>query len=208
MKKNNKLLYMILVMVVIISIIPSQAYASECDFSNSIESEVLENKLGFVTKSSNIADRNEFDSIVNSEYFYEGPSVEFNLSNENNYTDTIKTRGISGVTVVSCSLSGHTGGVDGLYQIIIHWNGNNRVKSLSANKLYINNGNILSPKTYSSKGFSIDCKSTYTGYRVIGTCYIPKEVKSVRVSSKILQAYFNDRDYWLRLNEIYGTINL
>ena len=180
--RGHKVLGVLLAIVVLISMIPNQVYAQEENYIDNTER--------------------------NNKYFYEGPSVEFDLSKENNYTDKIKTRGISGVTTITCSLSGRTGGIDGLYEIIIHWQGNNRVNSISASKLYINNGNILSPKTYRTSGFGIDCKSKYSGYRVIGTCYIPKEVKSVRVSSKLLQAYFNDRDYWIRLNELYGTINL
>lgn len=44
----------------------------------------------------------------------------------------------------------------------------------------------------------------------VATPYMLKNqlLKRVRVSTKMLQAYFNDRDYWIRINEMNGNINL
>ncbi len=150
----------------------------------------------------------QYAEIINSEYFHEGPSVVFDLNDDNSFTDSIVIKSETGVTVVTCSLSGHTGGIDELYEIIIHWKGNNRVKYLKADKLYIDSGNILNPKTYWNKSFSFDCRSTMVGANALGTVYLSKDIKRVRVSTKMLQAYFNDRDFWIRINEMNGNINL
>ena len=157
--------------------------------------------------SSTIAEK-QYTDVIDSEYFYEGPSVVFDLNEDNNYTDSITLKSESGVTVVTCSLSGHTGGIANLYEIIIHWKGNNRVKYLKADKLYIDSGSVLHPKTYWNNSFNFDCRSTMVGANVVGSFQLPPNLKRVHVSTKMLQAYFNDRDYWLRINEINGYINL
>jgi len=46
------------------------------------------------------------------------------------------------------------------------------------------------------------------GARVVGNVSIPRNVKSVHISSKGLKAFFNNRDYWIRINELNENCNL
>ena len=53
-----------------------------------------------------------------------------------------------GITAVSCTLVGNTGGIRNLYQIYIRWNGTNKVQSLQATKLKITTTSILNQQIY------------------------------------------------------------
>lgn len=162
-----------------------------------------------LTLTNVIAAENQYDNYAfNHENLHEGPSVIFNLSEENNYSDSVNLKSNNGVTTVKCTLSSYTAGVPNLYEIIIHWSGTNLVKELAADKLYINTGNLLDPESYHKDGFYINGLSAANGYRVVGTCLIPSDRKRVHVSSKVLRAYFYNRDIWLRLGELNGFVDL
>lgn len=141
----------------------------------------------------------------------DGPSSMVSLGgalyrdNDGDLKGTLATRGVS---AISCVLSGNAGGIENLYYIYIRWNGDEAVQSISASDLKITNTSVLNPVTYHSGGFSISGLSGTSGYRSIGTCYIPKSVNKVRIKSTGLKAYFYNADFWLKLNEINGIYNL
>lgn len=55
------------------------------------------------------------DSTYGTNYIlYGGPEVTFNLTSENNYSDSIMLYGSSGITTVTCKLAGSVAGVDRL----------------------------------------------------------------------------------------------
>lgn len=149
----------------------------------------------------------EYDYIMS----LEGPSSITPLEgvlyryNDGSFKGTLGTKGVS---AISCVLSGNAGGVETLYYIYIRWSGDEAVQSISANNLKITNTSALNPKTYHSGGFHISGLSGTSGYKSIGTCYIPKDVKKVRIKSTGLQAFFYTADFWIRLNEINGILNL
>lgn len=135
------------------------------------------------------------------------PIVIFRL-NENESGSAISQRRLPGITTVKCYLSDNVGGIRENHQIYIKWNGDNQISALSAEKLYISNDDFLHPQRFYSSGFKFNCGSTCAGYHPIGTCYIPQNIKAVHISSKFLQAAFNNRDYWIRLGELNGTYKL
>lgn len=138
----------------------------------------------------------------------DGPSVVFDLNEDNGYTDSIQLKDSSGITTVTCKLSGGVGGIPTLYKVLIFWNGTNSVQAIRATKLYINNGNILKPRTYYSHGFSIEGLGSNVGCREVGTCNISDGTKQVMVGTKGLQAFFYNRDYWVSTGDLYGPIHL
>lgn len=68
----------------------------------------------------------------------------------------------------------------------------------------IRKSSLTSTKIYYNKPISINGESKTTGAITIGTVTIPKSVKKVYVSTAGLQCYFNNRDYWISLNELRG----
>jgi hypothetical protein len=147
--------------------------------------------------------------LVNAESeIYEGPEVTYNLNENNSYSDVITLTGAYGITKVQCVLSGNTGGIKRLYSIYIRWSGNNKVQSISASNLKISNTSTIHPSAFFSRGFFISGLSSNSGYRQIGTCYIPSDVNVVRVKSTGLKAFFYNRDFWIRMGELNGTISL
>ena len=149
------------------------------------------------------------DSTYGTNYIlYGGPEVTFNLTSENNYSDSIMLYGSSGITTVTCKLAGGVAGVDRLYGVIIFWNGTNNVQSIKASNLSITNGSVLKSRTFYSKGFLIDGLSSNVGSSEVGVCNIPSGVNKVMVKTKGLQAFFYDRDFWISTGELYGSIRL
>ena len=153
------------------------------------------------------ADKKGTEYSVNSSII-EGPSVTFVLNEQNNYTDSILLKGSSGITTVTCKLSGGVAGVHRLYKVLIYWNGTNQVQSLRANELYICSSNILKPHTYYSKPFSISGLSACSGCREVGTVYLKDDVHQVIIGSRGLQAYFYNRDFWISTGDFRGPVNL
>ena len=84
----------------------------------------------------------------------------------------------------------------------------NKVQSISASNLKISNTSTIHPSAFFSRGFFISGLSSNSGYRQIGTCYIPSDVNVVRVKSTGLKAFFYNRDFWIRMGELNGTISL
>lgn len=136
----------------------------------------------------------------------EAPTATIDLSQDKNgnYRGTLR----SGATYISCVLSSNTGGIDRLYEIYIRWSGSNLVQSISADLLWILDTSITSPTTFYQNDFFISGLSAANGYKPIGTCYIPPEIKTVRIRTKGLKAFFYNEDYWLRFNEINDSYNL
>lgn len=140
--------------------------------------------------ASNVFAQNIDINFDKEEYIMsvDAPTVTINLSKDENGDYKGTTR--SGKTYVSCVLSGNTGGVDRLYEIYIRWSGTNSVQSISANLLWILDTSIISPTTFYENGFSIAGLSATSGYKPVGTCYIPPEIEKVRIRTMGLKAFF------------------
>ncbi len=95
-----------------------------------------------------------------------------------------------------------------MYQIYISWKGGNQVQSIQADRLKITNTSNLNSVTYYNNSFFIQGLSATQGSKTVGGCIIPANVKTVRIKTTGLRAYFYDRDYWIRMNEINGPFNL
>ena len=94
--------------------------------------------------------------IIENEWFqweFEGPSVTYTGELTRNESGAFSGQIRSGITTVTCILSGNTGGISTLYNIYIRWNGTNQVQSIQADKLWILNTSITSPVTYYYKSF-------------------------------------------------------
>ena len=105
-------------------------------------------------------------------------------------------------------MTGYVDDIINKYNIIISWKGGNQVNYIKADKLTISSTSFLNPKTYWSKSISVSGGSTKNGSRVVGSVIIDGRVKKVKIKSSGLRCYFNNRDYWIRLNEINGNLSL
>ena len=111
-------------------------------------------------------------------------------------------------TTITCRMFGYTDDIRNKYTIIIEWNGENQVNYIKADKLTIASTSFLRPETYWSDKISCNAHSTKKGTARVGTVVIHPDVDEVKITSSGLQCYFNDRDYWFRLNEINGILDL
>lgn len=135
-------------------------------------------------------------------------SSELKQDKNGNYSGELTPLSSTGLTSVTCVLSGGTGGISNLYQIYIKWKGSNQVANIRAQSLKISSTSVLNPKTYWQNSFFIDAGSKTLGFKSIGTCTIPTSVKKVRIKTEGLQCFFNDRDWWISTGELNGTVNV
>lgn len=138
--------------------------------------------------------------------FGELGSGELACDADGNYSGQLMPR--SGVTAITCTMTGYIDSIKNYYEIGIRWTGQSQVNSISATSLTVKSTSILSPVTYWSHSFSISAGSTYSGYCPVGYVVIDPSVTKVKVQTSGLQVYFNNEDYWIKLNEISGTIKL
>lgn len=82
------------------------------------------------------------------------------------------------------------------------------MQSIKADLPWILDTNIINYTNYYYDGFFISGLSSTSGYRSIGTCYIPSEITKVRIRTAGLQAYFYNEDFWVKFNEINTTESL
>lgn len=163
----------------------------------------------FTVNSSTIYAKEISDNFDNYIMSLEGPSTTFEgtlVQNEQgDYVGTLR----SGMTTVTCVLSGRTGGIATLYQVYIRWKGTNQVQSIQASNLSITDANMLHDQTpFFSKDFFIQGLSATSGYKPIGTCTIPESISKVHIKTTGLCAYFYNEDFWISLGEINGTLSV
>ena len=120
----------------------------------------------------------------------------------------LQIRSSTGLTVVSCTLSGFTGGVANLYSIYIWWMGTNQVANIQATDLRISTTSILSPETFYSDPFFVNAGSTIAGFQQVGVVIISMDVKRVRIRTRGLQTYFNNTHTWISTGNINGTVDV
>ncbi|MBD5494247.1 MAG: hypothetical protein HDR12_07700 [Lachnospiraceae bacterium] len=161
----------------------------------------------------NVVTKSDVDVDVMS---LEGPTVYVNLGEygsgeltrdaDGNYSGDLISR--SGYTTITCTMTGYINSIENLFEIGLHWNGTNQVNYISATSLTIKSASVFSSDVYWSNPISFPAGSTTKGYYPVGYVAIDPNVSMVRVESSGLQAYFNNEDFWIRLNEIYGNIKL
>lgn len=122
-------------------------------------------------------------------------------SSDGNFYGTTR----SGETTFKIYLSGNTGGISTLHEIILSWSGTNQVNSVKANSLTISRTFGLNPPTiYYNNSFFRECGSKTVGTTSLGTVNIPSDIKYVTVRTSGFYAFFNNEDWWIGLNEFNG----
>lgn len=166
-------------------------YASSTDYIDSIEQE-LENSAVDGPEIVFVLDGNRVKTLTKGK---DGTYTGYQL---------VRTSGAWAPTMFRCTLSPGAGGIDTLHHIILSWSGGNQVNFIHADSLMVRKSSLTGTKIYFNKPINKPGGSKTSGSITVGTVTIPKTVKRVYVTTKNLQCYFNDRDYWIRLNEIKG----
>lgn len=152
--------------------------------------------LTFAFLFCTIGNSNVFASEIDDAANHMGPSITVypNQSDEivleknedGNFYGTVR----SGGTVFKIFLSGRTGGIPALHEIILTWTGTNQVNSVKATSLTISRTiGFNPPNIYYSAPFTKECGSTALGTRSLGTVTIPSDIKYVTVKTSGLMVF-------------------
>lgn len=125
---------------------------------------------------------------------------------EGKFSGELKSSG--GATTVSCDMVGYVDDIKNKYNIIIKWKGDNQVNFIKAKELNVLPTSYFNTKPYWSNPISFSAGSTKSGSYTVGSVIIPPDIDKVKVTTSGLQCYFNDRDFWIRINEMNGAIDL
>lgn len=146
----------------------------------------------------------------------EGPTVYVDLDEygsgeltrdaDGNYSGVLTSR--SGVTVITCIMTGYIDSIENYYEIGIAWNGSNQVNYISADSLTVKSTSILHSEEYWSNPIYVPAGSDTKGYKPVGYVMIDPDVEKVKVQTSGLKAFFNNEDYWITVSEISQTIKL
>ena len=146
----------------------------------------------------------------------EGPTVYVDLGEygsgeltrdaDGNYSGELTPR--SGITVITCIMTGYIDSIENYYEIGIMWNGSNQVNYISADSLTVKSASIFNSEVYWSNPIYISAGSDIKGYKPVGYVIIDPDVEKVKVQTSGLKAFLNNEDYWITLSEISETIKL
>lgn len=167
--------------------------------------------LAFTFLFCSLGNSNVYASEIDNAANHMGPSIivypdqtdeiVLERSSDGNFYGTAR----SGLTEFKIYLSGNTGGISTLHEIILTWKGTNQVNSVKATSLTISRTfGFNPPNIYYDKPFSKECGSQTIGTRSLGVVTIPSDIKYVTVKTSGFLVYFNNEDWWTSTGDLNG----